>query len=120
MKICLAHFGGEGEWNKYLATSWDKSMEKCWFSVILDLMKDHANVYADISGTIHDTGLHPLLKVILQDQAIRPKVLYGSDFYMMELSLPERAFSINLRAYLSEEDYKQIAETNPQVFLKHQ
>ncbi len=120
LKICLAHFGGGSEWSKYLATSWDKNMEEGWFSVILDLIKNHANVYADISATIHDTGLHPLLKVILQDQAVRPKVLYGSDFYMVELSLPERAFSINLRAYLSDEDYRQIAETNPQVFLKHQ
>ncbi len=120
LKICLAHFGGGSEWSKYLATSWDKSMEECWFSVILDLIRDYANVYADISGTSYNTDLHPLLKVILQDQTIRSKVLYGSDFYMMELTLPERAFSINLRAYLSEKDYKQIAETNPQVFLKHQ
>jgi len=120
LKICLAHFGGANEWGKYLATSWDKSMKKSWFSVILDLIRNHTNVCADISSTLHDIGLHPLLKVILQDQAIRSKLLYGSDFYMVELSLPERAFSINLRAYLSDEDYRQIAETNPQVFLKHQ
>lgn len=63
---------------------------------------------------------HPLLKVILQDEKVRPKILYGSDFYMVELDIPERAFSINLRAYLDEKDYQQIAEINPEAFLEHQ
>lgn len=119
LKICLAHFGGASEWEKYLATSWDKSMEKCWFSVILDLIKKYINVYADVSHTMHDRSLYPLLKITLQDKRIRSRVLYGSDFYMTELTISERSFSINLRAYLSELDYQQIAEINPKMFLKH-
>jgi hypothetical protein len=119
LKICLAHFGGASEWEKYLATSWDKSMKESWLSVILNLIRNHTNVCADISSTLHDICLHPLLKVILQDQAIRSKLLYGSDFYMAELNISERSFSINLRAYLSEIDYQQITEINPKMFLKH-
>jgi predicted TIM-barrel fold metal-dependent hydrolase len=118
LKICLAHFGGASEWEKYLATSWDKSMEKYWFSVILDLIKKYPNVYADVSHTMHDMSLYPLLRIILQDQKIRSRVLFGSDFYMLELTTPERSFSVNLRAYLGEEDYQQIAEINPRIFLK--
>lgn len=119
LKICLAHFGGASEWEKYLATSWDKSMEKCWFSVILDLIKKYSYVYTDVSYTMHDISLYPLLRIILQDQKIRSRVLYGSDFYMAELIISERSFSINLRAYLSEIDYQQITEINPNMFLKH-
>lgn len=119
LRICLAHFGGCSEWEKYMRTRWDERMEKGWFSVILDLIKNHSHVYADVSYTMHDVNFHPLLKVILQDPKIRSKVLFGSDFYMVEIDIPERAFSINLRAYLSGEDYQQIAEINPQVFLKH-
>jgi len=118
LKICLAHFGSGNEWKKYLRTPWDKGMEECWFSVILDLIKDNSNVYADISYTMQDVNLHPLLKVILQDRKIRSRVLFGSDFYMLELTTPERSFSVNLRAYLGEKDYQQIAEINPQIFLK--
>ena len=112
-------FGGGSEWEKYLRTPWDESMEKCWFSVILDLIKVYSNVYADISYTMHNVNLYPLLKAILKDEIVRSKVLFGSDFYMTELDTPERSFSVNLRAYLGEEDYQQIAEKNPQVFLKH-
>ena len=110
---------GGREWEKYLATSWEKNMEKSWFSAVLDLIKKHPNVYTDVSYTLHNFSLHPLLKVILQDEKIRSRVLYGSDFYMVELDMPERAFSINIRAYLSENDYQQIAETNPSGFLSH-
>ena len=118
LKICLAHFGGASEWEKYLATFWDKSMEKCWFSAILELIKKYSNVYADVSHTMHDISLYPLLRIILQDQKIRSRVLFGSDFYMLELTTPERSFSVNLRAYLGEEDYQQIAEINPRIFSK--
>jgi hypothetical protein len=38
---------------------------------------------------------------------------------MAELTISERSFSINLRAYLSELDYQQITEINPKMFLKH-
>jgi len=119
LKICLAHFGGPIEWDKYLNTSWDKNMEISWFSVIIDLIKNNPNVYADISYTMHDVDLHPLLKVILQDQQVRTKVLYGSDFYMLEMFKSERSFSINLRAYLCEKDYQQISEINAKIFLSH-
>ena len=118
LKICLAHFGGEREMESYLATPWDENKDKSWFSVILDLIKAHPNVYTDISYTMQDVNLIPLLKVILQDREIRSKVLYGSDFYMVELGIPERSFSINLRAFLGEENYSQITEINPRKFLK--
>ncbi len=118
LKICLAHFGGRSEWEKYLRTPWISGMEKCWFSSISDLIKTHSTVYADISYTMHNTKLHPLLKVILQDQKTGSRILFGSDFYMTELDIPERSFSVNLRAYLGEEGYHRIAEKNPKEFLK--
>jgi len=118
LKVCLAHFGGESEWRKYLLTPWDESMEKSWFSSISNLTKTHPDVYSDISYMMHNADLHPLLKVVLQDQKMRPKILFGSDFYMTELGISERSFSINLRAYLGEEDFQQIAERNPGEFLR--
>lgn len=117
LKICLAHFGGGREWKSYLSTPWEKGNEDCWFSIILDLIKKHLNVYADISYVLSDIKLFPLLKVILQDPNTRPKILYGSDFYMVELDRSERSFSINVRANLGEEDYSQVAITNPDRFF---
>jgi predicted TIM-barrel fold metal-dependent hydrolase len=52
-----------------------------WFSIICDLMRTYKNVYADISYTLNDITLLPLLKMILEvDENIRKKVLFGTDF----------------------------------------
>lgn len=118
LRLCLAHFGGESEWKRYLTTSKGKA-GKDWFSYIRDelFIDKYPNVYADISYTAHNRDFHPLLKVILQEPKVRPRVLYGSDFYMAERTSSERAFSVGLRAFLGEQDYWQIAETNPRQFL---
>ncbi len=122
LKLCLAHFGGEDEWRDFLENSWDFNQEgatrKSWFSVVKDdLIRPHAHVYADISYTMYDPGFLPLLKVLLEDPAVRPRVLYGSDYYVVVQDLSERAFSVNVRAYLGEDLYQQIAEQNAEAFL---
>ncbi|MCB0618653.1 MAG: hypothetical protein KDC43_03210, partial [Saprospiraceae bacterium] len=47
----------------------------------------------------------------------REKILLGSDFYMLQKDYRERRFGIDLRGYLSDDDYWQIAEVNPRRFL---
>jgi predicted TIM-barrel fold metal-dependent hydrolase len=120
LKICFAHFGGDVEWRKYLDDPWpSETTEKSWLSTIADLIRDdrYPNVYADISYTCHDPSLLPLLKVLINTPQLRERILYGSDCYMVQLKESEREFSINLRGYLGETDYQQIAEINPQRFL---
>ncbi len=119
LKICLAHFGGGNEWRQYLTTPWDKTLEVTWFQIILDMLKKHKTVYSDISYTMYDSTLHPLLKILMLDEKVRLKILYGSDFYMVERDISERAYSITLRAFLGEENYQQMAETNAVVFLQN-
>ncbi|MFQ6112945.1 MAG: amidohydrolase family protein [bacterium] len=120
LKICLAHFGGGSEWEKYLKGSFDHRLaDDNWFSLIKNMIEKYENVYADISYTMHNDKFLPLLKLILQDsEKVRSRILYGSDFYMVELELSERQFSIYLRTYLGEEYYKIISEKNPNTFLK--
>ena len=136
LKICLAHFGGDNEWKKYLKDSEpsSKNNEESWFDdekpwsedkrswlkIIMDLMRSNSsnnNIYADISYTAHKTNLLPLVKVLINTLGIREKILYGSDFYMVQREETEREFSINLRGYLGEDDFNQIARINPDVFL---
>lgn len=121
LKINLAHFGGYDEWQKYLANTWvDEDMEVNWFTKVCHLIKKYSNVYSDVSYTLFNRDLIPLLKVVLQDPYLKNKVLFGSDFYMTEIEESEREFSINLRAGLAENDFKLIAEENPALFLFHQ
>ena len=117
LKLCLGHFGGNDQWMKYLATSWDKDQEPSWFKIILNMLKKYDHLYSDISYTLYNSQLHPALKILLTDEKVRSKILYGSDFYMIERDLSERAFSMSLRAYLGEENYQLIAETNPRAYL---
>ena len=90
-----------------------------WFSVILDLMREHENIYADISSTLYQgSGRIDLLKLILQDKKIRERVLFGSDYYMMERVKPlERKRSIEIRSQLGAELFEQIAFKNPERYL---
>jgi hypothetical protein len=74
-------------------------------------------VYTDISYTAYDKELLPFLKVLVNTHGLREKILYGSDIYMVQLMGTEREFSIYLRGYLGEEDFHQIAVTNPERFL---
>lgn len=117
LKLNLAHFGGFDEWTKYLQNSLDEDNELSWFEKVKALLIKHPNLFTDISYTLHDKDLIPLLKTTLQDEALRDKVLFGTDYYMVEQELSEKEFSINLRASLGEQEYKQIAEINPKRFL---
>jgi predicted TIM-barrel fold metal-dependent hydrolase len=118
LKLNLAHFGGSDEWLKYLQNSLiDEDGEKNWFDKVREIIKLYTNVYADVSYTLYNTALIPLLKIALQDAVLKNKILFGSDFYMVEQEESEREFAINLRASLGESDFHLISEENPNLFL---
>lgn len=119
LKINFGHFGGAEEWTNYL----DKPREQgaqSWYRYIRRLMEnpDYPNVYADISFTVHDRTLYPVLKNLMQTKDTRPYVLFGSDFYMLQKDYRERRFGLDVRGYLTDDDYWQLAEINAKRFLK--
>jgi predicted TIM-barrel fold metal-dependent hydrolase len=145
LKICLGHWGQGEDWHEYLDNAWqDTNFRKrnsawcsleldnwiinednafknfSWFTIICDLMRKYPNVYADISYTLYDTTLLPLLKMILEaDKKIRERVLFGTDFYLVSKASSERAFAINVRAALGDALFEQIAVTNAERFLSN-
>lgn len=126
LKINLGHFGGNEEWDIYLDTPNEKFLKNHnWYSKIRELLKNHPNMYADISFTVYDRNLYPLLKNLINseykdDRIYSPKhkILFGTDFYMLQKDYKERRFGIDLRGYLTDEEYWQIAEINPRRFLR--
>ena len=115
LKICAAHFGSEYSWDKYLKNPDEKEN---WFVYIRDMIKEYENFYTDISFTLNNEEYFSVLKVMLSsDEKIRDKVNFGSDFYMVETSSDEKKFGFDLRGYLGEELFEQIASTNPKKFL---
>ncbi len=124
LTICLAHFGGAGEWEAYLDNPWDEGSadgDKSWLAKIMDMIKagKYENLYTDISYTIfaNDEYVY-LLKVLLSDARLRRRVLFGSDFYVVEnAELEERRRSVRVRGVLGEELWQAIAHDNPRNYL---
>lgn len=118
LKINLAHFGGNEEWDKYLDVP-DENFKKDrnWYSLIRKMMLEYENVYADISFTVYDARLYPLLRNVLKTPKLKERVLFGSDFYMLQKDYSERRFGMDVRGYIDDEDFWLMAETNPKRFL---
>lgn len=123
LRICLGHFGGIGEWRRHLDEQ--RNIENpTWLTKITDLMRsgNYPNLYADISYTIFNFQENaPFLKVLLEDESILPKVLFGSDFYMVESEkYSEKRLSTDLRAILGKSVFRTIANKNPITYLNGQ
>jgi predicted TIM-barrel fold metal-dependent hydrolase len=124
LTICLAHFGGAGEWEAFLDNPWDAGSaigEKSWLAKIMDMIKSgkYENLYTDVSYTVFANDEYAyLLKVLLSDATLRGRVLFGSDFYVVEnAELEERRRSVRVRAVLGEELWQAIAHDNPRSYL---
>ena len=117
LKVCLAHYGGEEEWEKYYRRP-ERNAPKTWCTKVSDLMRKHENVYADVSFTAAYRKFWPLLKVLLNSDGLEQKILFGSDFYMVSIKEAEKIFSIDLRAAVGEEEYRRMAEENPARFFE--
>ncbi len=125
LRLCLAHFGGSRDWRSYVDEGIDPmdplARKKNWLASTLDLIRSgrYQGLWTDISYTLfHFQGFVPFLKVFLADDMLRGRVLFGSDYYMTrQEELSERAVSFRLRDALGEAWYRQLAETNPEVWL---
>jgi len=147
LKICLAHFGGTKEWNRYKEDNWnnynnnishlpkneylDRGIKNTlnhgskrtiwwnasWLSMIYDLMIQYEGVYTDISFILFNEELFPLLKFILQDEKVSHKILFGTDYYVVAQKNTEKALFQNLRSYIGEDLFYKIANENPKKFL---
>jgi predicted TIM-barrel fold metal-dependent hydrolase len=114
LRICFGHFGSQYYWDKFIHHPEEGGN---WLKIIRDLCIEHENFYTDISFTMSDVKYFSLLKVLLTDEKLSEKVLFGTDFYMVEVESDERRFCLDLRAYLGEENFKKIAVENPKKFL---
>ena len=114
LRICFGHFGSQHYWDKFIH---HPEEEGNWMRIIRDLCVNHKNFYADISFTMADIKYFSLLKVMLTNEKLSKKILFGSDYYMVEVESNERRFGLDLRAYLGEENFNKIAIENPKAFL---
>lgn len=122
LKICLAHFGGNDEWDAYLEKAWDpnkKDQKKSWVAIIVEMMEKYPNLYTDISYTaFHSDRYFPLLNIFLENKKIKDRIMFGSDYYMVEREkVSEREVSLKVRYALGETKFKLISYDNVKNFL---
>ncbi|WP_158965600.1 amidohydrolase family protein [Chachezhania sediminis] len=130
LKVCLAHFGGQRDWEAYvnpeLPSPYHDERVRNWQVMIRQMIcsGDYPNLWTDISYTLFDFEEYiPFLRTFLTGddegtERLRSRVLFGSDFYMTrQEALSERAVCIRLRNALGEELFHRIAEVNPEVWL---
>jgi uncharacterized protein len=124
IRVCLAHFGGAGDWRSYLEHPWSSQSNpstESWLARILDLIRsgDYPNLWTDIAYTLFaDDEYVYLLKVLLADERVRARVLFGSDFYVVDnAELEERRRSVRIRAVLGDRLFQTIASDNPAEYL---
>ena len=127
MRLCLAHFGGNQQWDAYehddngSAEDAPDNNNNNWVSTIADMMKsgNYTNLYTDVSYTMfrYPEYIEDLV-ALLEDNNIQSHVLFGSDYYMAEQEkMKEKELSKGLRKKLTEPVWWKIAHTNPKKFL---
>ncbi|MEO1275690.1 MAG: amidohydrolase family protein [Pseudomonadota bacterium] len=127
LRICLAHFGGEADWNDYLGKphpgplGQPRFRGENWLTCILDWLRQEKfpNLWTDVSYTMFNTTQNiPALNVFLQDELVAKRVLFGSDYYMAEIEAKsERQVSIELRHGIGDALFHRIAVANPVEWL---
>lgn len=114
LRICFAHFGSGVSWERYVKHG---DEENSWLTIIKRMLLKYPNVYTDISFTLNNRKFFPVLKNFLQYKRLRSKILFGSDFYMVEKESNEKRFGKELRKFIGEKNFRAIAVDNPKNFL---
>jgi len=112
LKLCLAHFGGDAEFRKYTEA------RDSWTLDILELMQQYENVYADVSYVAANEWSHDTIKDLCSDPVTRDRVLFGTDYYMVQAAQKSEAdYRFRLLQVLGPEAFARIADINPKRYL---
>ncbi len=88
-----------------------------WYSIICSLMLQYPNIYADLSYIIHSPGIQPLLKQTLENNVLKDRILFGTDFYVVRNHKSEKSMLADMLVHLTQQEFDQIARINPRKFL---
>ncbi len=120
LKICLGHYGGDDEMMKASPN---------WYTRVRELVCKHEYVYTDVSFTLNNTAIFQLLHNDINDpnsKDLGDRILFGTDFFVVEKNKDEAELRDELRDFLMNADqakgisissFDRIASENPSEFL---
>jgi predicted TIM-barrel fold metal-dependent hydrolase len=111
----LAHFGG-GERLGMALDNVDDQESRNWSKKIIELIQKYPNTYTDVSCFSEFDVLRKLKASAIYNK-IKPKIMYGSDYYL--LLLFENDFKKNLDSFreVFAVDFDVISRENPKRYL---
>ncbi len=145
LKLCIAHLGGDDEIPVTTNEAQNIPAEQLavkgfspntpWYSIVLYIMKEFKNVYADISYTLYNEKIWNALDTLIAGNIQVPsgeekfvsdipkRILFGTDYFMTITHKPEdrlyNEFIEQLNKQLNNSEYwRAIAWDNPKIYLK--
>lgn len=113
LKLNLAHFGNDTEWEKLA-----KGKNNTWVSRIMDMMTRYKNLYADFSFNISNHKTYDIFRQKVEDNdLIANRTLYGSDYYMVVTEGHFRSIKVDFMTAMGDRVMQKIAYENPKKFL---
>ncbi len=122
LKICIAHYGGSTEIERFLGRGKKKKQINelgNFYKKTRDLLEDtnFPNVYTDVSYTLAANSIFPELIADIQNPVLRDNILFGTDYFMTIIEKNERQLVSDFRAAIDPKDFSQIANTNVKSYL---
>ena len=117
LKVCFGHFGGDSEFVGDLPPA-------DWSGAIIDMMRRHPGVYADIS--YHDgpfdggeaaANYFRHLKSLLADPVVGSRILFGTDYHLIRQRVRDDNYWKYFAARFTAAEFRRLAESNPRDFL---
>lgn len=88
-----------------------------WFTIICSLMLQYDNVYADVSFILKSVEIQALLNLVLSNDKLSKRVLFGSDFYVVRHHNSDKHMLAMMKDELSVAQFDLIARSNPLDYL---
>jgi len=118
LRICFGHCGGWGGFSN------QDPDQVPWWTEVVTMMRNHPNVYGDLSYHVDmrqnpttERAYFDALKVLLADPVVGGRIIFGTDSWLVRLSMSEESYWKYFGAQLSEAEFTQITETAPSSFL---
>ena len=120
LRINFAHMGGSNQVAKYAAGMGTGY----WTKQILDLVNDYRNTYTDLSYMTPSQNPEFNIEILYNNiytklsPKVQKKILWGSDFYMLDLDEPDLSRYLEQFKKAFGSDFSRISYENPKKFLR--
>ncbi|WP_354625270.1 amidohydrolase family protein [Psychromonas sp. MME2] len=122
LRICLAHFGSDSDWQSISTSSINPKNPDHWHSIIKQMINSnqYPNLFTDISYSCSakSNNLNVLANMMEEEAPINSRILFGTDFYIATSNkIKENDITTNIQDKLNPKHFDLITRKNPETYL---